>query len=129
MGMKDKLIPETIKKIWRDYRQKKLLFKCVMGHEFFDNGFFKDLMDKNLYHSQCGQDFFLSKVIFPNKRDGVFIDIGANHPTIINNTYYFEMIGWTGLAFEPQKKLADLWGGGKGYALYKYNAGSRRKRC
>jgi len=98
-----------IRQIWRDYREHKLLFKCIMGNEFYDKGFFRTFMNPEEYHSQFGQDFFLSNVIFPQKNDGVFLDIGANHPTHINNSYHFEKKGWTGLAFEPQKHIADMW--------------------
>lgn len=60
------------------------------------------------YHSQCGQDMFID-FLFGNKEDGVFIDIGGNDPVKINNTYYFEKKGWSGLAFEPLQKYQDKW--------------------
>ena len=37
-------------------------------------------------------------------------DIDGNHPITINNTYYFEKIGWTGLAFEPLKGIIACGG-------------------
>lgn len=64
---------------------------------------------RNGYKSQFYQDYIISNFIFPGKKDGVFLDIGGNHPIIINNTFYFEKIGWTGLAFEPQRHFHDLW--------------------
>ncbi len=39
-------------------------------------------------YSQFGEDVFLSE-IFRNKTNGTFVDIGANHPTELNNTYKF----------------------------------------
>ncbi|MCM1125478.1 MAG: FkbM family methyltransferase [Lachnospiraceae bacterium] len=69
----------------------------------------KKLGDESFY-SQYRQDMFLRFFLFPQKNDGIFIDIGGNHPVTINNTYYFEQIGWTGLAFEPVKKNNALWG-------------------
>lgn len=47
--------------------------------------------------------------MFPDLTTGVFVDVGANHPIEINNTYVFEKKGWKGIAFEPQKELALLW--------------------
>lgn len=64
---------------------------------------------RNGYKSQFYQDYIIANFIFPGKNDGVFLDIGGNHPIIINNTFYFEKIGWTGLAFEPQRHFHDLW--------------------
>ena len=78
------------------------------GFVFFGNTY--ELLDeKNCSHSQYMQDIFLDKMIFKGKKDGFFLDIGANHPEILNNTLYFEEKGWKGLAFEPQKKLNELW--------------------
>ena len=70
---------------------------------------FKLLDENNLSHSQFSQDIFLDKMIFKGKKTGFFLDIGANHPELLNNTLYFEEKGWQGLAFEPQTKLNDLW--------------------
>jgi FkbM family methyltransferase len=50
-------------------------------------------------------DFLLS-----GKRDGFFIDIGANHPSYNSNSYFFETErGYCGWAFDPLDKYADLW--------------------
>ena len=55
------------------------------------------------YYSQCGQDMFIN-FLFGNKNDGFFID-----PVKINNTYFFEKKGWSGLAFEPLEKYQVKW--------------------
>ena len=60
------------------------------------------------YHSQRGQDYFVDK-LFRHKRNGYFVDVGANHPTLISNTWFFEQAGWNGLSFEPQEKLYELF--------------------
>ena len=62
-----------------------------------------------LGYSQHGQDYFIYKTFFQNIRNGIFFDIGANHPIIHNNTYLFEKNGWSGFAFEPVSKAKDLW--------------------
>jgi FkbM family methyltransferase len=36
----------------------------------------------------------------------VYLDIGANHPTDLSNTYYFYCRGWHGVCVEPNPKLA-----------------------
>lgn len=54
------------------------------------------------YYSQCGQDKFLNEKIFKGKKNGVFLDIGANDGISFSNSYYFEKeLGWKGVCFEP----------------------------
>jgi hypothetical protein len=44
---------------------------------------------------------------YGNKRDGVFLDIGANDYKNGSNTYYLEReLGWSGLAVEPLTQFA-----------------------
>lgn len=57
--------------------------------------------------SQAGQDRFAFEVLGrPNK--GSFLDIGANNPIDINNTYALEQMGWRGLLIDnsEESKLA-----------------------
>jgi FkbM family methyltransferase len=51
--------------------------------------------------SQYGQDKFVAeKLNF--KKDGFFVDIGANDGLSFSNSYYFEKeLGWNGIAIEP----------------------------
>lgn len=45
---------------------------------------------------------------FNDARDGIFVDVGANHHQRFSNTYYLETsLGWSGIAIEPQTKFAD----------------------
>lgn len=56
------------------------------------------------YYSQYGQDKFLNEKIFKGKRNGFFLDIGANDGITFSNTYFFEKeLGWQGICFEPLK--------------------------
>ncbi|MCM1121598.1 MAG: FkbM family methyltransferase [Eubacterium sp.] len=67
----------------------------------------------NRYKSQFGQDFFLDRYIFQKKEKGFFIDVGANHPVKLNNSFFFEKTRyWSGIAFEPQDSMNRLWEGG-----------------
>jgi FkbM family methyltransferase len=58
------------------------------------------------YYSQFGQDKFIYETYFKmlGKRDGTFLDIGASHPEHLNNTLFFEKLGWTGVAIEPMEE-------------------------
>lgn len=45
---------------------------------------------------------------FADRRDGVFVDVGANHYQRSSNTYFLETaLGWSGIAVEPQVEFAD----------------------
>lgn len=50
----------------------------------------------------------MAEEIFKQKKNGVFIDIGAYDGLKDSNSYYFEKhLGWTGLCIEPTKYLFD----------------------
>lgn len=54
------------------------------------------------YCSQFGQDQFVNETFFKNKRQGIFVDIGAFDGITINNTFFFEKeLHWTGICVEP----------------------------
>lgn len=57
-------------------------------------------------YSQGGEDLILAK-LFNYKTKGFFIDVGANDPVKLNNTYLFYRLGWSGLNFEPIPELAE----------------------
>lgn len=57
-------------------------------------------------YSQGGEDLILAKLLNYNPK-GFYIDVGANDPVILNNTYLFYKMGWTGLNFEPIPELAE----------------------
>ncbi|MEI7946587.1 MAG: FkbM family methyltransferase [bacterium] len=79
------------------------------------------------FSSQFGQDWFVATHVFPNKKDGIFVDVGANHPIEINNTLFFEKQGWTGIAFEPQADLCELWKSFRKTLCLPFVLGSERK--
>lgn len=54
------------------------------------------------YFSQYKQDQYLNENVFKNKTTGFFLDIGASHPKELNNTYFFENLGWDGVLVEPR---------------------------
>lgn len=62
------------------------------------------------YYSQCGQDKFINEQIFKNKKNGVFVDIGAHDGVSYSNSYFFEKdLDWTGICVEPHpERFKDL---------------------
>ena len=58
-------------------------------------------------NSEHGEEWIV-RDFFKGKRDGIFIDIGANDYRRFSNTYYLETeLGWSGVAIEPQTKFAE----------------------
>ena len=54
------------------------------------------------YYSQYKQDQFLNENFFKNKRNGIFVDIGAYDGIELSNSYFFEKhLEWKGLCVEP----------------------------
>lgn len=64
---------------------------------------------KRKLYSQDNQDYIVYNNFFNDKKDGIFCDVGGNHPLNINNTRYFEELGWSGYAFEPLPYMKLLW--------------------
>lgn len=60
-------------------------------------------------YSQCNQDWILSSTFFSQKKDGFFVDVGANQPELHNNTLFFEEKGWRGIALDPIPGMEDEW--------------------
>ena len=58
------------------------------------------------YKSQYNQDRFLNENLFKNKKNGVFVDIGAHDGVSCSNSYFYEKeLGWNGLCIEPIPEL------------------------
>jgi len=55
-----------------------------------------------------GSDLIVSSLL-RNISQGKYIDVGANHPTIQNNTNYFYKKGWRGLAIDGNDEFEILW--------------------
>jgi len=58
-------------------------------------------------YAQNREDIILGG-FFNNKKDGFYVDVGANHPTIHSVTKRFYDMGWTGINIEPNRHLFDL---------------------
>ena len=83
-----------------------------MGIHFFMKklaGIRDNIIFYNKSYSQEGEDLVLAR-FFGNKKNGFYVDVGANHPKRYSNTYYFYKRGWSGINIDPlpgSKKLFD----------------------
>lgn len=57
-------------------------------------------------NSQWSEEWLI-RDFYGGKRNGVFVDVGANHYKWYSNTYYLDVeLGWSGIAVEPQLRFA-----------------------
>lgn len=56
--------------------------------------------------SQNGEDILIDKLL-GEKRTGFYVDVGAYHPSRLNNTKRFYLRGWTGINIEPDPKKIE----------------------
>ena len=60
-------------------------------------------------YSEAMQDMFVLSML-DGKREGVYIELGADQPVIINNSYMLEsQYGWTGVSFEYDQDKSNLF--------------------
>lgn len=56
------------------------------------------------FKSQFGQDDYVYNTFFKNKKDGFFLEIGADDGIRFSNCYFFEnVLNWDGIAIEARK--------------------------
>ena len=89
--------------------------KIVCFDRFFDkdsytldNAFVRNELVNS--YSQYGEDLVIDGIL-ENKKTGFYVDIGANDPSLLNNTRRFYNKGWSGINIEPNpilyKKLIE----------------------
>lgn len=59
-------------------------------------------------YSQIGEDC-IAEFYLPQKDNGVYIDVGANDPFYISNTYLFYRKGWSGICIEPDPLKSKIF--------------------
>lgn len=121
-----KKIKKILNTVWKPVM--KIVLKTVsLNPKLYIVNDFKSSDDSDS-HSQFGQDVFVLKDIFKNKDNGFFVDVGANHPVKINNTFLLESKGWKGISIEPQKQFRDLWEKERGTECLQYVIGPENKK-
>jgi len=53
-----------------------------------------------------GREQELVRNFFGGARSGFFVEVGANRPQELSQTWHLEQLGWTGILVEPQPELA-----------------------
>lgn len=90
--------------------EQEVLYQCVSGGidikhcYFWDNEYEVPKVILERYSrsicSQDGEEIFLGDY-FSKKKEGVYVDVGANHPFRFSNTFWAYKEGWRGINIEP----------------------------
>ena len=62
-----------------------------------------------LHYSQEGEDIILES-LFPDNREGFFVDVGAHHATRFSNTYALYRRGWRGINIDASPGSMESFG-------------------
>lgn len=96
MALED-IVPENIRTeikniIDNDPKYHKSLLPLVKHH-------FSGLETITEHYSQSWQDLFVLTML-NGKQNGTYLEIGANNPVYINNTYLLEQFGYSGISID-----------------------------
>ena len=58
-------------------------------------------------YSQFGQDTYLTTNIYPDKKTGYFVEVGAYDGVNMSNTLMLEKMGWRGVCIEPNPRYFE----------------------
>jgi len=58
---------------------------------------------------QFGEDIVIKKLFDRNKKNGFYVDLGANHPYLHSNTAFFWLKGWTGINVDANNNSISLF--------------------
>jgi len=87
--------PNSRRYFERDYENLKFKFS---GSENIENNY-----------SQSMQDMFVLSIL-DGKRNGVYVEVGADKPRVINNSYLLEsQYDWEGVSFEIESDKVDYF--------------------
>jgi FkbM family methyltransferase len=92
------MIP-TLKTIARPFKNKAIsLYRTIVPE--------KSPVYHRLSYAQEGEDMILAR-IFYHQPNGFYVDVGAYHPQMISNTYYFYLQGWRGINIDAMPGSMD----------------------
>src|SRR5262245_59648169 len=60
----------------------------------------KEKLGLATFYSQMSQDKWVYESVFPDVKNGFFLDVGSGDGTIISNTKALEQKGWTGICID-----------------------------
>jgi FkbM family methyltransferase len=61
----------------------------------------REVVGLDTFHSTFGQDKWIIRSMFPDVRDGYFVDVGSGDGVLESNTKALEGLGWKGVCIDP----------------------------
>ena len=88
----------------------KIVIKKILPSQFIYLLREADLFDRysTKSYSQYGEDMVL-KSVFQNQERGFYVDVGAHHPKLCSNTYFFYKLGWSGINIDAMPGGMELF--------------------
>jgi FkbM family methyltransferase len=83
---------------WLPRDLKKSFQQLLLGYHSYAPSF-----------SSAGEDMILRHIVGSDKRDGFYVDVGAYHPMLFSNTYFFYLNGWRGINIEARPGSRQLF--------------------
>ncbi|RZJ52709.1 MAG: FkbM family methyltransferase [Flavobacterium sp.] len=80
-----------------DIKNKLIQLACSVVPKAIKRRIITDSKENSIeIFSQEGEDKLLERFV-GEKKFGIYVDIGAHHPTFLNNTFFFYKKGWRGI--------------------------------
>jgi FkbM family methyltransferase len=83
---------------WLPGSLKQTFEKTVLGYHSYVPSF-----------SSAGEDMILRHLVGSDKRGGFYVDVGAFHPQLHSNTYFFYLQEWRGINIEARPGSKQLF--------------------
>jgi FkbM family methyltransferase len=64
----------------------------------------REVLGLTTFYSQIGQDRWVLETVFPEVKDGFFLDVGSADGTALSNSRALEERGWRGICIDPFPK-------------------------
>src|SRR5205085_2313829 len=81
----------SLTRTWLPQNFKKHFQQVLLGYHSYAPSF-----------SSAGEDMILRHAIGSDKMEGFYVDVGAYHPVILSNTYFFYLNGWRGINLDAR---------------------------
>jgi FkbM family methyltransferase len=88
----------SLTRLWLPQNLKKQFQQALLGYHSYAPSF-----------SSAGEDMILRHAVGSDKMEGFYVDVGAYHPVIMSNTYFFYLNGWRGINLDARPGSRQLF--------------------
>jgi FkbM family methyltransferase len=86
-------------KIGKQYERNRACCQTPRGRNIWLS--IRETLGLVTFPSQIGQDKWVLETVFPDVKDGFFVDVGSADGTLLSNTKALERKGWRGICIDP----------------------------